>query len=111
MRKIKNAEVKTEVHPVGSEEILLPTKCFICDCSLQITCLDDSDKLENNLDVIFVLKMVLQVPNIYLENQYRDFGKDPGNWIRFCDHCDRLSGTVRKLGEDIRKIEKPLGSI
>ncbi len=68
--------------------------------------------LGSNLDVVFVLRNVLEVPRIQLESQLKKCGGDnPENWIRLCETCSQLTRTGRKLNEEISKLENQLEKV
>ncbi len=67
--------------------------------------------LENNLDVIFLLRNLLQVPGIQLEAQLKECGANPEDWISLCYQCTQLIKKARELDEELRKIQKHLKSI
>ncbi len=61
--------------------------------------------VESNLDVVFLLRNLLQVPRIQLERQLKKSGDSPENWMRFCSKCTQLTRYARKLDQKIKKIE------
>lgn len=68
----------------------------------------DSSLLSKNLEVIFILRNLLEVPSLHLENQLIDCSSDPCDWIKLCDQCTQLTRKARELDQKIKKIEKQL---
>ncbi len=64
--------------------------------------------LSSNLEVIFILRKLLEVPGVHLENHLKECGTDPEDWIRLCDKCTELTRNARKLDAEIKKLEKQL---
>lgn len=90
--------------------------CFVCGVVLKVNVetLNGRSKkksagaalLENNLDITFLLRKMLQVPCIQLECQLMESGDNPESWISLCDHCTKLIKNARELDEKIRGIRE-----
>lgn len=68
---------------------------------------NDPGLLSNSLSVIFLLKKVLQVPDIQLQNNLQECG-NPDQWIILCDQCADLSRKAKELHSQIVKTARQL---
>lgn len=79
-------------------------------CSKEIPKSENTNRIVTNLNVFFLLKTLLQVPNNQLETNFKDVG-NPEDWVRLCNQCSHLTEQANKLYCKIVKAEIELKSV
>lgn len=101
---------ETEEETQLNDEVDLCVVCCSKVKSLTLTG-DDLDELDKNLDVIFLLKNLMQVPDILIKNNLKECG-NPQDWgISLCEPCRKLNGEARCLHLEILNLGRKLEAI
>ncbi len=95
---------------MSAEDIL---SCFLCCSEADISTNEnklgnDLSVLESNLNAIFILRNLLQVPSSQLESYLIEDGRNPEKWITLCAQCTQLTRRAKELDQNIKRIEKEL---
>lgn len=87
--------------------------CLICCSNVDTNKNHESSKTElisKNVQVIFLLRNLLQVPSFQLERNLKEYG-NPETWICLCEQCTRLITQALDLHFQVIKITKKLKSL
>lgn len=66
-----------------------------------------NDKVVANLDVVFVLRKMLNVPSLKLQDYLENFGC-PDKWVKYCRKCLCLVDKALRIQKEISKLENKL---
>jgi len=83
--------------------------CVVC-CSKLKSDNINSQVLSGNLNVFYLLRKVLQVPDNELKKNLISCG-NPAEWIRLCAKCGELTRQAEELYRNLRTIERELNCV
>ncbi len=85
--------------------------CLVCFSKVDRSKVPKQNSLlSNNLNVIFILRNLLQVPSEILIDNFKKCGS-PAYWISLCENCSQLTGQAMEHHLQILELVNQLRSI